>query len=432
MNPDDKAKILIVDDSSSIIYHLQQVLVRENYDVFVATNGEKALQRIELNRPDLILLDIIMPVIDGFETCLKIKSIPENRDIPIIFMSALLETFDKVKAFGMGAVDYITKPLNTEELLVRVKTHLSISRLQQQLKEANSKLEEKVKERTIELQSKNEEYEALNEELTQTNEELVQTNEELYNAKERAEENERLKTAFLQNMSHEIRTPMNAICGFAERLNRADLTEEKRNQFTTIIKNSSYQLLSIVNNVLTISSLETKQEKVNIETVCINEIIDELNEIFSDRALSRDLVLHPHKPMKDDEIEIFTDKTKLTQILSNLIHNSIKFTLNGSVEFGYELQRTDSNENKNLNSFLQFYVKDTGIGISKGEQEIIFERFTQANKTIQVNYGGSGLGLSISKAFVELLGGKIWLESKVDIGSTFYFTIPFKPVASTT
>lgn len=152
-----KTKILIIDDTPDIVNQMQETLLREEYEIFVANSGEKALQRIALTTPDLVLLDIIMPGIDGYETCRRIKANPANKDIPVIFMSALSDTFDKVKAFSVEAVDYITKPLNTEELLMRIKTHVSISNLRRQLQEANTALEDKVRKRTAELQEKNEE-----------------------------------------------------------------------------------------------------------------------------------------------------------------------------------------------------------------------------------------------------------------------------------
>jgi len=322
MNSTSKIKILIVDDTPDIVNQLQQVLVSETYQVFVANSGEKALQRIELNEPDLILLDIIMPGIDGYETCRRIKSNPDMNNIPIIFMSALLETFDKVKAFGLGAVDYITKPMNTEELLVRINTHVSINQLQKQLRQVNNNLEEKVLDRTGELQRKNEEYESLIEELRQINEELVL-------AKEKAEESDRLKTAFLHNMSHEIRTPMNAINGFSRMLDKPELTSEKRQGFTKIIINSSNQLLSIVTDSLTISSLETRQEKKNMQIVCINQIITDLLSSYSPKAVYQNISMYAKPNLTDKQSECSTDKAKVIQILTNLINNALKFTHKG-------------------------------------------------------------------------------------------------------
>ncbi|BDX39225.1 hypothetical protein CYCD_25800 [Tenuifilaceae bacterium CYCD] len=245
---------------------------------------------------------------------------------------------------------------------------------------------------------------------------------ELIKAKEKAEENDRLKTAFLQNMSHEIRTPMNAICGFSNLLNEPDLADEKKKKFIAIIQNSSKQLLSIVTDILTISSLETKQEKVNIQQTNINSIILELYSIFNQQATNQNILLRHTEQLSDKQAETVTDGTKLTQVLTNLLTNALKFTHTGSIEFGYSTELID-----NL-PFLKFYVKDTGIGISPTLHEKIFERFRQADTSISRTYGGTGLGLSISKAFVELLGGSIWLESEPENGSTFYFTIPYNPV----
>jgi PAS domain S-box-containing protein len=245
--------------------------------------------------------------------------------------------------------------------------------------------------------------------------------EELLKAKEKAEESDRLKTSFLQNMSHEIRTPMNAITGFASLLDNSELAADKRKNFTSIIVHSSNQLLSIVNDILTISSIDTRQEKVNIDIVNVNQVINDLQDIFKHRALIKNVEITSVCQLKDQEAEIYTDSTKLTQILTNLLSNALKFTQEGTINIGYKLQ----------NEILEFFVKDNGIGIKAEVQDKIFERFRQADMFINKKYGGTGLGLAISKAFIELLGGKIWVESRIGKGSTFFFTIPYKPITST-
>ncbi len=242
--------------------------------------------------------------------------------------------------------------------------------------------------------------------------------QKIIEAKEKAEESDRLKTAFLQNMSHEIRTPLNGISGFSGLLNKTDLSEEKRKSFVSIIQNSSQQLISIVSDILTISSLETKQEKTSISKVCINNIIVELLAIFKQLAMNQNISLYAKQQLSDKQSEIYSDNTKITQILSNLLSNALKFTHEGFIEFGYNLKDTE----------LEFYVKDSGIGIKPEFHDKIFERFRQADKSINKLYGGTGLGLAISKAFVELLGGKIWVQSELEKGSIFNFTIPYKPV----
>ncbi len=265
-----------------------------------------------------------------------------------------------------------------------------------------------------------------NEEIEAQNEEYKQINEELYYAKVKAEESEHLKTAFLQNMSHEIRTPMNAICGFSGQLDKHDLSDEKRKSFVSIIQSSSNQLLSIVTDILTISSIETKQEKLNISRVCINNVIVELLSVFKQQSINQNISLYAKKELTDIQSEVFTDKTKITQILTNLLTNALKFTHAGFIEFGYTLV-VGTGHDLSIQTEIEFYVKDSGIGIKPELHEKIFERFRQADKSIQMNYGGTGLGLSISKGFTELLGGKIWVESEPTKGATFHFTIPYKP-----
>ncbi|MGF1585648.1 MAG: PAS domain S-box protein [Bacteroidales bacterium] len=240
---------------------------------------------------------------------------------------------------------------------------------------------------------------------------------ELIKAKEKAEESDNLKTAFLQNMSHEIRTPLNAISGFSQFLLNPGFSEEKRKEFVSIIQNSSNQLISVVSDILSISFLETKQEKINNEIVNVNSLISELEMIFNQQLCLKKIELKVVKSLTDIESTIFIDRVKLTQIISNLINNADKFTEEGTIEIGYSLK----------NKELEFYVKDTGIGIKEDQQEKIFERFRQADMSISKKYGGTGLGLAISKGYTELLGGKIWVSSEIGKGSTFSFTIPYIP-----
>lgn len=239
---------------------------------------------------------------------------------------------------------------------------------------------------------------------------------ELIAAKERAEESDRLKTAFLHNISHEIRTPMNAIVGFSGFLDDPDLTPEKRKGFTDIIVQSSDQLLAIIDDIIRIASIEAGQEKVNENEININLICKLINEQFTQKAIEKNIALTLKTDLADKEAIIITDSTKLSQILTNLIGNALKFTQQGFINFGYLVK----------NNKLEFYVEDSGIGIPLNMQEIIFKRFRQVETTDSRNFGGSGLGLSISKAYVEMLGGKMWLSSEMGKGSAFYFTIPYK------
>lgn len=242
--------------------------------------------------------------------------------------------------------------------------------------------------------------------------------QELLIAKEKAEESDRLKTEFINNMSHEIRTPMNGILGFSEMLNNEGITDEKRKTFIKIIQSSGHQLLQVIDDILEISSLGTKQVKVYESEVSLNDIFVELFSIFDTKAKENKTPLYLKKGLKDLESTIFTDNVKLTKIISNLLENAIKFTNVGNIEFGYHLN----------NNIIEIYVKDTGIGILESKHDLIFKSFSQGENELSKKQSGLGLGLSIAKENTELLGGNIHLESKIGHGSTFYVKIPYKPV----
>lgn len=247
---------------------------------------------------------------------------------------------------------------------------------------------------------------------------LKEQNQQLIIAKNHAEESDNLKTEFLNNMSHEIRTPLNGILGFSDMLSNPDLDDKKRQNFVNIIQNSGKQLLHIIDDILEISSLGTKQVKVVENKVCLNDLLLELFSIFEIKAIEQKNPLYIKKGLSDKQSTIITDETKLNKVLGNLMENALKFTLDGFIELGYELK----------NNEIEIYVKDTGIGIEPEKHNLIFKRFSQAEKDLSKNVGGLGLGLSIAKENTELLGGKIRVESNKGEGATFFVTIPYKPV----
>lgn len=265
-----------------------------------------------------------------------------------------------------------------------------------------------------------EEIKDYSERLAIQNVKLKLINDELKAAKEKAEESDKLKSAFLANMSHEIRTPMNAILGFATLIRNRILSEEKRRDYIDLINSNCRQLLNIITDIIDISKIEAGQISIFNKNFSLNKL---LNELFLNYKNQIDLVKKPirfilNNGLKNEESAIFTDKVRLEQILANLLSNAIKFTEKGTIEFGYTI---DSKKD------IVFYVKDTGIGISESEAKVIFDRFRQVSSSYNKIYGGTGLGLSISKGLVEKLGGKIWVESEQNTGSTFYFSMPYKP-----
>ena len=253
--------------------------------------------------------------------------------------------------------------------------------------------------------------------LTDTLEVLKNKNEEFLVSKEKAEESERLKSAFLANMSHEIRTPMNGILGFASLLEDPDLTGEKQQQYIQIIEKSGIRMLNIINDIIEISKIESGMMKINIKESDIKEQMEYIYTFFKPEVEAKGMKLFFRSALPAKEAFIQTDREKLFAILTNLVKNAIKYTNEGTIEFGYD--RVESNGDDSL----QFYVKDTGTGIPKDRQEAIFERFIQADITDARIQQGAGLGLTITKAYVEMLGGNIWVESEEGVGSTFYFTL---------
>ncbi len=239
---------------------------------------------------------------------------------------------------------------------------------------------------------------------------------ELNSLKERAEESDRLKSAFLANMSHEIRTPMNGILGLAELLKEPKLSGDEQQLYLDLIKESGARMLNIIKDIIDISRIEADQVKVFINEVNINAQTEYLYNFFKPETDKKGITLILNNGLPEEEAIISTDKEKFNAVLTNLVKNAIKYTNKGAIEFGYSRQ----------DDFLEFYVKDTGMGIDKNRQEAIFERFVQADIEDRYALEGAGIGLSIAKAYVEMLDGKIWLDSKKGKGSTFYFRIPYK------
>jgi PAS domain S-box-containing protein len=280
------------------------------------------------------------------------------------------------------------------------------------------KNEQTLRANELVLKEKNEEYIALNEELTESNERIIRINSELIKAREKAEESDRLKSAFLANMSHEIRTPMNAIVGFSEMLLNPRIPSEKKDFFAHILNSACHQLLNVVEDVIDISKIETGQMEIHISKANINQIVNRIQQIYYPQTSENGVDILAKCQLDDELAEVNTDSTKLSQILTNLVSNAVKFTENGSIEIGYVVK----------GEVLEFYVKDSGVGIADEHFDLIFERFMQVDIDNTRKYSGTGLGLPICKAFIEMLGGRIWLESEVGKGSTFKFTLPYQPI----
>ena len=273
------------------------------------------------------------------------------------------------------------------------------------------------------LQKQKEDYQELskryairNEELRESIERIKVINRELEIAKEKAEESDRLKSAFLANMSHEIRTPMNGILGFANILKKHEANLEEEDEYLEIIESSGQRMLNLINDLIDISKIEAGLMEVHLVNFNLNHLMYTIHKFFQPMIEQKEIEIEYRTSLPDADSDLISDENKLHQILVNLINNAIKFTEKGIIQFGYKVKGQE----------LEFYVRDTGKGIGTDLVEKIFERFSQGEHSFDKQYEGAGLGLAISKALVELLGGKIWVESVLDEGTAFYFTHPLK------
>ena len=369
------SSILIVDDKPENLRLLANILKERGYTVRPLRDGRMVMPSALSSHPDLILLDIMMPEMDGYEVCRQLKANSHTAYIPVIFISALDEVADKVKAFSVGGVDYIAKPFQAEEVIARVETHLSIRQLQK----------------------------------------------ELEHAREAAEAANRAKSNFLANMSHEIRTPLSAVMGFlALTLEDKALAPLHCRNLTTAYM-AANNLLTIINDILDISKLESGRIELEEQPFDLRQMIQDILRAFEiksrEKALMLSFWIHPDLPRY-----FMGDSMRIRQILVNLVGNAIKFTKRGYVKLEVREQKsTDSI------TCLHFSVSDSGIGIPQDRLNKIFEPFTQADGSTSRKYGGTGLGTTISRQLAEFMGGEIWAESEVGKGSTFHFSIYLEP-----
>ena len=378
-----KQTVLVVDDTAENIAVLG-ALLRDSHRVLAARDGETALKIANsATPPDLILLDIVMPDMDGYEVCRRLKTQAETSDIPVIFISALHDVFDKVRGFEMGGVDYIIKPIQPDEALARVNTHLSLRRLRKQLEAQNQQLQ--------------------------------QANAEVRRALEKEQELNELKTRFIATVSHEFRTPLTNILLSANLLENHShqLTEEKKATHLRRIQDAVRQMADLVEDVLVVSRAEAKRVPVIPRTF---DLIDYCRDLCEDYQLSigaqHTLVLELNGLEERGRLPVVMDEEIVRHILDNLLSNAFKYSPPGSTVRLSVWQQGDQ---------VVFRVTDQGIGIPEKDQPHIFEPFHRAGNV--GNTGGTGLGLNIVQRSVELHGGSIKLESQEGLGTSITATL---------
>ncbi|MBF0461323.1 MAG: response regulator [Magnetococcales bacterium] len=360
-----RKRILIVDDIPGNIKVLMEIL-GDGYDISIATSGSTALQIVAKKVPDMILLDIIMPDMDGFELYAKLRTMASLRDVPVIFITAQSEPENETHGLALGAVDFIARPINPAVILARVKTHLALKDAQREALQAAH-----------------------------------------------------AKSQYLAYMSHEIRSPLNGILGLVGLLAKRKSQDPKSLQFLELIEQSGQHLLAVVNDILDHSKIEAN--KVSLENIPFNlrELLAKTLDLFSLSAKEKRIKLGWRCTDAVPAI-IFGDPNRLRQVLYNLVANAIKFTKKGRVDL--EVGMAGCCEESLT---VQFAVRDTGIGIPPDVLNVLFQPFAQADASIARTFGGTGLGLSICASLVRLMGGEIQVESRPGEGSCFSFTATF-------
>ncbi|MEQ8168108.1 MAG: hybrid sensor histidine kinase/response regulator [Candidatus Eremiobacterota bacterium] len=379
-----KPLILIVDDNSVSIRMLVHVLKKKEYDLAISRNGSQALNMLEDIHPDLILLDIMMPDLDGFKVCRTLKDNSRTKEIPIIFLTAKEETEDLVQAFEIGAVDYVTKPFNGLELLARVQTHLDLKFARDTQKELLIKLEENLNE----IKEKNEKLEELN----------------------------KIKNEFLGMAAHDLRNPLGVIQVTSEYLLISDLNDnmsEEQIDLLREINTSSEYMRDMLNELLDITAIESGQLKLEIKVedyINFLKHIIKLNKPLADRKeISLELDVNDTIP------PMSFDRNKITQVLNNLITNAIKFSW-PDTEISVKVRKEQD--------YIITGIIDQGQGIPSDEINNMFKPFQKTSVKATAGERSTGLGLAITKKIVEGHGGKISVESEVGKGTKFYFTLP--------
>ncbi|MGI0479768.1 sensor histidine kinase [Geminocystis sp. CENA526] len=384
-----KGDILIVDDIPENLELLFQILTEQNYEVRRVLNGKQALKIAELDSPDLILLDIKMPEMDGYEVCQRLKNNPKTQHIPVIFLSALSETFDKIKAFQIGGVDYITKPFHIPEVLARVKNQLQLIKTKKRLEERNEMLI------------------SINQKLELQKQELEIVNQEL--------------EAFNHRVCHDIRNELAIITGFSQILRENGYTpnNQKSNEALDYIISSSRLIEQIIKDLSRLTYINSQQ--LNLENVDLTSLAHHIISTLNQKQIDRDA------PLRDRVIDwkitpnlsVYGDPNLLYIALDNLLSNAYKYTAkseNVSIEFG-TIDNINVGDNQQI-----FYVKDNGAGFDMEKVDTIFTPFVRLHSS--ADFEGTGIGLATVQKIIHLHGGKIWCEGEINKGAIFYFQLP--------
>ncbi len=405
--------ILIIDDNHENLRLLGGILKEQGYTVRLAPDGNLGYQSALARQPDIILLDVMMSGIDGYDTCAKLKGDKRTNDIPVIFISALQEVFDKVKALSAGGVDYITKPFQVEEVLARVSTHVALGAMRKQLQEQNKVLLQEINERKEAVAALAEERALLSQRVEERTADLSAANAALSRAS-------RLKDEFLASVTHELRTPLNTILGLSEALGAGaygPLTEQQQ-EVLRIITQSGQRLLGLINDIIDLSRIEAGKMTLNVTRCDVRAVCEAC--VTKVRA-GGEQKNHVFSVAVDDAVNwCEADERVLKHILANLLDNAVKFTPGGG-SIGVEVVRDVARQ------AIRFTVWDTGIGISPENIGHLFKPFVQLDSGLARKFSGTGLGLILVYRLTRMHSGGVAVESEVDRGSRFTVSFLWQP-----
>lgn len=393
-----KPVILAIDDTPTHLHTLKAALSAE-YDVRIALSGEQGLALALEFSPDLVLLDIMMPNMDGYEVCQRLKADVRLRHIPVVFITAMNESEAETAGLELGAADYLTKPFNVTIARLRIHNLLEREALRAQIERHRDQLEDQVRERTLSLSI----------------------------AKEAAESANRLKSTILMNISHEFRTPMNGILGMVS-LARLRIQDEKAVDHLNKAETAANKLLAILTGLLDLALAESNRLTLEPRQFRVTNIASEAIEWAEAAAKARNLDFSYHQTSSASQVPewLMGDPQRIGQILHELIGNAIKFSQQGVIEVESFIE-----ENADGLFWLGYCVSDQGIGIAQENQRRIFEPFAQVDASPTRKYGGNGIGLTLCQQLARLMGGEIKVTSALGKGSRFTLRIPLKPYGET-